>query len=124
MKDGKYVLLYVDDDPDFRDSMRTVLEANDYYFVEAETGEEGMRKFHSESPDVIILDLMMEEVDTGTSMVRDLKLAGCTAPIFVISSVGEQLRESMDFTELGVAGVLQKPVDFDDLLTLIKIRLR
>jgi len=123
MKDGKYVILYVDDDPDFRDSMRTVLEANGYYFVEAETGEEGLRQFKSESPDLVILDLMMEEVDTGTSMVRDLKLVGCEAPIFVVSSVGDALRESTDSTELGLAGVLQKPVDFDDLLMLIKMKL-
>jgi DNA-binding response OmpR family regulator len=124
MKDKQYVILYVDDDPDFRDSMRTVLEANDYHFVEAETGEEGLRKFESESPDLIILDLMMEEVDTGTSMVRDLKLAGCEAPIFVISSVGDALRESIDSGELGLAGILQKPVDFDDLLMLVKTKLR
>jgi DNA-binding response OmpR family regulator len=119
----KFTILYVDDDPDFRDSMRTVLEANGYLFAEAATGEEGLRVFRSESPDLVILDLMMEEVDTGTTMVRDLKLAGCEAPIFVISSVGDALRESTNTTELGLAGVLQKPVDFDDLLMLIKTKL-
>ncbi len=50
MKDGKHVILYVDDDPDFRDSMRTVLEANGYYFVDAASGEEGLRQFKSGSP--------------------------------------------------------------------------
>lgn len=123
MKDGKNVILYVDDDPDFRDSMRTVLEANDYLFSEASTGEEGLRKFKTQSPDLVILDLMMEEIDTGTQMVRDLRLAGCEAPILVVSSVGEALRQSTNVEELGVAGVLQKPVDFDTLLTLIKMKL-
>lgn len=124
MKDGKYVILYVDDDPDFRDSMRTVLEANGYLFLEAATGEEGLKQFQSEDPDLLMLDLMMEEIDTGTSMVRDLKLAGCEAPIFVISSVGEALLSSTDITELGLAGVLQKPVDFNHLLKLIEMKLR
>jgi two-component system alkaline phosphatase synthesis response regulator PhoP len=123
MKDGKHVILYVDDDPDFRDSMRTVLEANDYLFSEAATGEEGLRKFKSRAPDLVILDLMMEEIDTGTQMVRDLKLAGCEVPILVVSSVGEALRQSTNVDELGVAGVLQKPVDFDTLLALIKMKL-
>lgn len=123
MKDGKYVILYVDDDPDFRDSMGMVLEANGYLYAEADSGEQGLRKFKSQAPDLVILDLMMEEIDTGTSMVRDLKLAGCKAPIIVVSSVGEALRQSADMTELGLAGVLQKPVDFNDLLALIKMKL-
>ena len=68
----------------------------------AATGEEGLRQYKKHNPDLLMLDLMMEEIDTGTSMVRDLKLAGCTAPIFVISSVGEALRDSADATELGL----------------------
>ncbi|MBN1852975.1 MAG: response regulator [Pirellulales bacterium] len=124
MKDGKHVILYVEDDPDFRQSMRTVLEANGYTMIEAATGEEGIRKFKSERPDLIILDLMMEEIDTGTSMVRDLKMAGCTVPIYVCSSAGDALQMSTDYTELGLAGVLQKPVDFNILLTLLKSKLR
>ena len=123
MKDGKHVILYVDDDPDFRDSMRTVLEANGYLFLEAASGEEGLRQFKQQKPDLVILDLMMEEIDTGTSMVRDLKLGGCEAPILVVSSVGEALRQSTDISELGLAGVLQKPVDFDGLLGMIKLKL-
>ena len=124
MKDGKHVILYVDDDPDFRDSMRTVLESNGYALVEASTGEEGLVQFKKQGPDLIIVDLMMEEVDTGTSMVRDLKLAGCTVPILVASSVGDALQSSTDTTELGLAGVLQKPLDFDNLLTLIRLKLQ
>ena len=65
----------------------------------------------------------MEEIGTGTQMVRDLKLAGCRAPILVASSVGEALRQSTNIDQLGVAGVLQKPVDFDTLLALIKMKL-
>ncbi len=77
MKDGKQVVLYVEDDVDFRDSMRIVLESDGYTMIEAATGEEGLRKFKQESPDLVIVDLMMEEVDTGTAMIRDLKMAGC-----------------------------------------------
>ena len=123
MKDGKYVIQYVEDDPDYRNSMRTVLEANGYTMIEAASGEEGIRQFKAERPDLVILDLMMEEVDTGTAMVRELKMAGCTVPIIVTSSAGDALHMSTDYTELGLAGVLQKPVDFDQLLALIKVKL-
>jgi DNA-binding response OmpR family regulator len=124
MKDGKYVIQYVEDDADYRDSMRTVLEANGYHVIDAASGEEGLRQFKAEQPDMIIVDLMMEEVDTGTSMVRDLKMAGCTVPIIVTSSAGDALHMTTDYAELGLAGVLQKPVDFDSLLALIRSKLQ
>jgi DNA-binding response OmpR family regulator len=123
MKDGKHVILYVEDDSDFRDAMRTVLESNGYSLVEASTGEEGLIQYNMHTPDLIIVDLMMEEIDTGTSMVRDLRLAGCTVPIFMASSVGDALQTSTDTATLGLAGVLQKPLDFDNLLTLIRSKL-
>ena len=104
--------------------MRTVLESNGYDLVEAASGEEGLVLFKQHRPDLVIVDLMMEEVDTGTSMVRDLKMAGCTVPILVASSVGDALQTSTDTTELGLAGVLQKPLDFNILLTLIKSKLQ
>jgi DNA-binding response OmpR family regulator len=123
MKDGKPLILYVEDDPDFRDAMRTVLESHDYALVEAATGEEGVRQFAKHQPDLVIVDLMMEEVDSGTSMVRDLKLAGCEVPILVASSVGDALQANTDYAELGLAGILQKPLDFDNLLALLKSKL-
>ena len=123
MKDDKHVILYVEDDADFRDSMRTVLEANGSVMIEAATGEEGIRLFKAEQPDLVILDLMMEEVDTGTAMVRDLKMAGCNVPIFVCSSAGDALCMSTDYAELGLAGVLQKPVDPKRLLSTLAAKL-
>lgn len=124
MKDGKYVIQYVEDDADYRDSIRTVLEAGGYHVIDAASGEEGLRQFKAEQPDLIIVDLMMEEVDTGTAMVRDLKMAGCTVPIIITSSAGDALHMTTDYTELGLAGVLQKPVDFDLLLALIRSKLQ
>lgn len=123
MKDGKHVILYVEDDKDFRDSMRTVLEANGYIMVEAASGDEGLKVFKRESPDLAIVDLMMEEVDAGTSLVRDLRAANASIPIFMLSSVGDDLARSADYGELGLSGVLQKPLDFNSILTLLKSKL-
>ena len=123
MQGDKYVILYVEDDPDYRNLMRTALEANGYVYVEASSGEEGLQQFKAHQPDLLILDLMMEEVDTGTSMITDLRAAGCKSPILVASSLGDALQSSIDYSELGIAGVLQKPVNFDELLRLIQSKL-
>jgi len=116
MQDGKHVILYVDDDPDFLESMRMVLEGGGYAVVTAGSAEEGLRAWREQKPDCIIVDLMMEEVDAGTRFVKDLKAEGNQAPILMLSSVGDQLALNIDYDTLGLAGVLQKPVDNDALL--------
>ena len=123
MQDGKPVIMCIDDDPDIRDSLRIILEANGYVFVDASTAEEGVAVFREAQPDVVIVDLMVEEIDAGTNFVRELKLLGCDVPIFMLSSVGDSLSSMTDTTELGLSGVLQKPVSPDALLVLLRDRL-
>ena len=123
MKDGKYVILYIDDDQDFLDSVRAILEANHYLMVEAHSAEAGLKVFKAQRPDLIIVDLMMEEVDSGTSLVKELRLAGNAAPIYMLSSAGDQLNAVTDYSELGLDGVFQKPIDPKLLLKTLKEKL-
>ena len=123
MQDGKHVILVVDDDQDVLDSVRMILEGSGYVMVEANTAEEGLRVYKEVGPDLLIVDLMMEEVDAGTSLVKELKAVGNTAPVFMLSSVGDGLSMATDTSELGLAGVLQKPVEHDVLLRLLKRKL-
>lgn len=123
MRNGKHVILYIDDDQDFLDAMRVILEANDYVMVEAASGEDGLRVFKSEEPDLVLVDLMMEEVDAGTSLIKELRALGNDVPIMMISSVGDHFSLTTDYTELGLAGLFQKPIDPDTLLTVLKTKL-
>jgi DNA-binding response OmpR family regulator len=123
MQDGKHVILCVDDDADILDAARTILEAEGFAFVGAPSAEEGLRVYDQSGPDLIIADLMMEEVDSGTGFVKELKLKGNTAPVFMLSSVGDSLSETTDTAELGLAGVLQKPLDPGKLLSVIRSKL-
>ena len=84
MKDGKYVILCIDDDKDILEALRMILEKNDYVMVEAESAEEGLKVFKTESPDFILVDLMMEEIDSGRNL-----------PIFLRKSPEEADRELM-----------------------------
>jgi len=124
MQDGKHVILYIDDDQDFLDSMRVLLEANGYVMVEALSAEEGIRAYRESNPDLIIADLMMEEVDAGVSFVKELKMLGNTAPIYLLSSVGDTLSMSTDYSDLGLAGVFQKPIVHSHLLGVLKAKLK
>ena len=124
MQDGKHVILCVDDDPDLLEALQLVLEKNGYAFFGARSAEEGMAKYKETHPDLIIVDLMMEEVDAGTGLVRNLKAEGNTKPVYMLSSVGDNLNMSIDYSELGLSGVFQKPIDNQQLLTVLKTKLK
>jgi len=123
MRDGNHVILYVDDDQDFLDSTSMVLEANGYVVETARSAEEGLKTYKEVQPDLVIVDLMMEEVDAGTGLAKELRLLGNKAPVYMLSSVGDQLHLSADYNELGLSGIFQKPVKFDNLINTIKKKL-
>lgn len=123
MKDGKHVILCVDDDADLLESMRLVLEGNGYAMVAAPSAEEGLVKFKEASPDLIIVDLMMEEIDAGTGLVKNLAAAGNKVPVYMLSSMGDQLSIITDYAALGLSGVFQKPIQIDVLLKTLKSKL-
>lgn len=123
MKNGKPVILCVDDDQDVLDALRLVLESNGYAMEEARSGEAGLRKYKQVAPDLVIVDLMMEEVDAGTALVRNLRAEGNTRPVYMLSSVGNDLNIMTDYTELGLSGVFQKPINNQQLLTVLKTKL-
>lgn len=123
MPEGKPVILYVDDDPDFCEAMRIILEASGYEMAEAASAEEGLEVYKSRRPDLVIVDLMMEEVDSGTAFVKELRLLGNKAPIFMLSSVGDGMSISADYASLGLDGIFQKPIDRATLLTVLKTKL-
>ncbi|MBI4581651.1 MAG: response regulator [Planctomycetes bacterium] len=124
MQDGKYVILAIDDDQDVLDALRMVLQANGYVMAEAHSAEEGLKVYKQARPDLLIVDLMMEEVDAGTSFVRELQALGNTAPIYMLSSVGDNLNANADYSALGLTGLFQKPLDPDVLLSILRMKLR
>ena len=66
---------------------------------------------------------MMEEVDAGVTLTREIRASGSAAPVFLLSSVGDALAYERATEELGVAAVLQKPVRGETLLGLIRAQL-
>jgi DNA-binding response OmpR family regulator len=90
--------------------------------LEASSAEEGLAVFKKSKVDLVIVDLMMEEVDSGTSFVKELRAGGSRVPIYMLSSVGEGLNSTIDHHALGLEGVFQKPLDRGALLTVLSRR--
>jgi len=124
MKDGKYVILCIDDDKDILDSLRMILENNGYIMAEAFSAEEGVKEYKKQDPDFVIVDLMMESVDAGRNFVKEIQLLKNTVPVYMLSSLGDSLALNVDFADLGLTGVLQKPIDINTILTMLKTKLK
>ncbi len=123
MSEKKALILCVDDDADILSYLKIVLEASGYAYLGAESAESGLRAFRAAAVDAVIVDLMMEEVDSGTGLVRELRAEGSRVPIFMLSSVGDSLSLLTDYTPLGLAGVFQKPLARQHLLSVLEAAL-
>jgi CheY-like chemotaxis protein len=124
MQDGKYVILAIDDDPDFLDAIRLVLESSGYTMAQAKSAEEGLKVYKKTKPDLILVDLMMEEIDAGTNFAKELKLLGNKSPVYLLSAAGDGMTDNLDYAQFGFAGVFQKPIKNDRLLSVLKAKLK
>jgi DNA-binding response OmpR family regulator len=124
MKNDKHVILCVDDDPDVLASLKVVLESDGYAVATAADGKAGVRAFRESRPDIVLLDLMMEEIDAGTRALKEMQAIDRRVPIYMLSSTGDYLQGATDTNELGLAGVFQKPVDPKILLGLLRAKLK
>jgi DNA-binding response OmpR family regulator len=123
MADKKFVILAIDDDPDVLNGLRIILEASGMEMVQAYSAEDGLKKYKETKPDFILVDLMMEEVDAGLNFVKEMRLLNNKAPIYMLSSVGDSLSQNTDYSELGLSGVFQKPVNAKALLNIIHTKM-
>ncbi|MBA3534061.1 MAG: response regulator [Ardenticatenales bacterium] len=80
-------VLVVDDDPDARMVVRSILEGDGWDVIEAIDGEEALQLLSEEQPDLMILDLMMPKVD-GFKVLEQMQLsrAGSAVPVIVVTA--------------------------------------
>ena len=123
MKNGKHVIMVVDDDQDVLDGLRAILESGGYEMVEALSAEEAKKVFQDEKPDLLIVDMMMERIDAGLNFIKMIRDSGSKVPMYMLSSVGDELSKNISSSDLGVAGILQKPLDSDFILRVLEIQL-
>ncbi|MBI2958341.1 MAG: response regulator [Chloroflexi bacterium] len=113
-------VLLIDDDLDFLESTRLVLQSK-YEVDTASSGEEGLRKARGSQPDVILLDIIMPFTD-GFSVAKSLKKVPRLAkvPVLMLTSFSERVGESTIPVsrgyELEAEDYIAKPVTPDELL--------
>ena len=120
-------ILIIDDDPDIIEAMKVVLEKQGYSVNTARDGSEGTEQIKTSRPDLIILDVMMNVLNEGFLLSRELKNNPKykEIPILMITSISQKVgidfeTAAGDETWLPVEGFLNKPVKPDALLEKVK----
>ena len=102
-------ILAIDDEPDVLDFLRLVLERSGFAVATSRNGTDGLIKAHVEKPDLILLDIMMEEMD-GWETLRLLKLDENSQHIpVVILSARSEPRDKIRALQEGAVDYIIKP---------------
>lgn len=106
-------ILIVDDDPDVVDACRLFLEKKGFNVSAAYNRAEGMSAIQSFKPDLVILDVMMDQPDDGIAMAQDLRRQGFKAPILMLTSISQVtgMTYGRDNDLVPVDEFQEKPVD-------------
>ncbi|MBA7600882.1 Alkaline phosphatase synthesis transcriptional regulatory protein PhoP [subsurface metagenome] len=118
-------ILLIDDDLDFVEATKTVLESKPYEVIVAYDGDDGLRKAKEGNPDLIILDILMPVKDgfaTATQLKNDPKLS--KIPVLVLTSFAERGGESTVAVSGGLTleteDYIDKPISPDELLSRVE----
>lgn len=106
-------ILIVDDDPDIVEASQLFLEKEGHQIETANSRGEGMKKVEAFKPELLILDVMMEQPDDGFLMAQDLRRKGFQQPILMLTSVATAsgLAFGKDEEMVPVDEFLPKPVE-------------
>lgn len=114
-------ILVVDDEPAMVGALGALLGQAGHRIVAAYDGEEALRRFRSESPDLVLLDLAMPGMD-GATVCRTIRAESDT-PIVVVSGEGDRAA-TVELLDLGADDYIRKPFRADELLARVRAVMR
>jgi two-component system, OmpR family, response regulator MprA len=115
-------ILVVDDEPAVRDSLDRALRLEGYKVELAADGGEALEALAGDSPDAVVLDLMMPRVD-GLEVCRRMRAAGDRTPVLVLTA-RDGVADRVKGLDAGADDYLVKPFALDELLARLRALLR
>ncbi len=120
--DAPLRILVVDDEPSLVDAVATALRYEGFHVIEARTGREGLLAAQNDTPDLIILDVMLPDLD-GFAISSRIRQEGIPTPVLFLTA-----RDSLDDKAAGFAAgaddYLTKPFSLAELVMRVKAILR
>ena len=116
-----FKIAIIDDDPDIIDASRLVLTSKGYEVISATNPVDGYQMVKDKSPDLIILDVMMNEPDDGFFLAQKFRKENIHTPIIMYTSVSKTI--GMDFGVSEIVPVdefVEKPISPDQLIQKVE----
>ena len=122
------VVFLVDDDPDFLEMNRLILEARAYIVLCFRDPQEALKRMEKEKPDLVITDLMMRDLDSGFTFSRKIKedRRFTDIPVVIITAIGSQRgfdlrpRTAEELAAMCADAYFEKPVAPQTLLSKVE----
>ena len=115
-------ILVIDDDPKIRSVVRRGLVYEGFRVTDAGSGEEGLDKARDQTPDLVVLDVMLPGID-GLEVCRRLREAGDDVAILMLTA-RDEVKDRVEGLETGADDYLVKPFSFEELLARVRALLR
>ncbi len=112
-------ILIVDDEPDIHFILKSALKKEGYDIVEMYSGKECLMKINEETPDLVLLDINMPDID-GWEVCKKIKESNRGVPVSMISirRSADSVKKSLDYAQADRH--LSKPLDMKEVLSTIK----
>ena len=110
-------ILMVEDEANIRELLRLYLEREGYTVLEAENGVEGIKKWKSDKPDMLLLDVMMPVMD-GWEVCREIR-AESDVPIIMLTAKGETA-DRVSGLEMGADDYIVKPLEMPEVIARVR----
>ena len=114
-------ILVVDDDPDIRELLRVLLERRDFSVAEAGDGQEALRVFFEERPDLVVLDVAMPGLDGWQTLERIRELSD--VPVVMLTARATEVEKTRGLRS-GADDYVTKPFGRQELLARVEALLR
>ena len=114
-------ILIVDDDPDITFATELFLKGAQHEVRSASNRDDGMKAIEDWNPELIILDVMMEQPDDGIAMAQELRRQGVMTPILMLTSVGRVTGFTFEQDQelVPVDAFFEKPIQPETLLAKV-----
>lgn len=114
-------IVIIDDDPDILDVSKIVLSSKGYSIYTAQNPDDGYKLIKDQKPDLIILDVMMNEPDDGFFLAQKLRREKIETPIIMYTSVSKALGFEFGKSEIvPVDEYIEKPISPDELIAKVE----
>lgn len=122
MDDNK--ILVIDDELAIVDIVKEALESEGFQVIGASNGVEGLERLHKDSPDLVVLDVLMPGMD-GWEVLRRIEADAATAgvPVIMLTALGGD-EDILRGLEEGAVEYITKPFHLQDLIACVRIQLQ